>query len=132
MQLMRHESPVINGNGDYSRDFTYIDNIIQMNELAILANKDLAVNTVYNAAFGERTSLNELVEYLKEYLSEYDFEISKIQTIHGSVRIGDIPHSIANIDKAKDLLGYSPQFSVKEGLKAAAAWYFENLPKLLV
>lgn len=128
MQLMNNESPVVNGDGNYSRDFTYIDNVIQMNELAMLAD-GAAINTVYNTAFGEKTSLNQLIDYLKEFLSEYDPRIADIQVTHGPNRMGDIPHSLANIDKAKKLLGYSPQYSVKEGLKIAVSWYHENLPK---
>ncbi|MFA5851078.1 MAG: SDR family oxidoreductase [Spirochaetales bacterium] len=127
MQLMNNESPVINGDGNYSRDFTYIDNVIQMNELAMLGDS-ASVNTVYNTAFGEKTSLNELISYLKEFLSEYDPKIADIQITHGPNRMGDIPHSLANIDKAKKLLGYSPKFSVREGLKIAVSWYHENLP----
>ena len=77
MQLMQHESPVINGDGNYSRDFTYIDNVIQMNELAMTTQNPLAVNTVYNTAYGDRNTLNNLVNYLKEYLSKYDAAIAK-------------------------------------------------------
>lgn len=127
MQLMQHESPVINGDGNYSRDFTYIDNVIQMNELALTTQNPEAVNTVYNTAFGDRTTLNELVHYLKEYLSEFDAEIKNINTIHGPNRMGDIPHSLASVDKAKELLNYNPQFSISEGLKEAVKWYWENL-----
>ena len=127
MQLMEHESPVINGDGNFSRDFTYIDNVIQMNELAMLTQNPAAVNTVYNTAFGDRTTLNDMVFYLKEYLSEFDSEISNIEIIHGPNRAGDIPHSLASIDKAKQLLNYNPQFSFKDGLKEAVKWYWDNL-----
>ncbi len=126
-QLMSHQSPVINGNGEYSRDFTYIDNVIQMNLLALETENKEALNTVYNTAFGERTTLNQLVGYLKEYLSEFDSAIAKIKIIHGSERLGDIPHSLASVDKAKKLLGYTPKFSMKAGLKEAVRWYWENL-----
>src|SRR5690554_51138 len=126
-KLMAHESPVINGDGEYSRDFTYIDNVIQMNLLAMETVNPAALNTVYNTAYGERTTLNQLVEALKEYLSEYDSEIADIEIKHGPNRAGDIPHSLANIDKAKSLLGYDPQFSMKHGLKEAVSWYWENL-----
>jgi len=127
IQLMAHESPVINGDGSYSRDFTYIDNVIQMNELALLTTNPAAVNTVYNTAYGDRNTLNDLVGYLKDYLSEYDSEIAKVPIIYGSSRAGDIPHSLASIEKARTLLGYDPQFSIKEGLKEAVKWYWENL-----
>lgn len=126
-KLMAHESPVINGDGNYSRDFTYIDNVIQMNLLALRTTNAEAVNQIYNTAYGERTTLNQLVEYLKEYLSQYDSAIKDIEIIHGPNRTGDIPHSLASIDKAKRLLGYNPQFSMKQGLKEATEWYWKNL-----
>ncbi len=127
MQFMNYESPVINGDGNFSRDFTYIDNVIQMNELAMLSENSKAINTVYNTAFGERTTLNDLVKSLKEYLSEFDREIAKVEVIHGPNRVGDIPHSLASIDKAKELLNYNPKFSMKDGLKEAVQWYWNNL-----
>ena len=127
MQFMSHESPVINGGGEYSRDFTYIDNVILMNLLALTVENEEALNQVYNTAFGERTTLNDLVKYLKEYLSEFDAEISKVEVLYGDYRKGDVPHSLANIEKAKRLLNYNPKFSMKEGLREAVKWYWENL-----
>ncbi|WP_026978355.1 SDR family oxidoreductase [Flavobacterium tegetincola] len=127
MQLMKHESPVINGDGNYSRDFTYIDNVIQMNVRALLAENEEAMNTVYNTAFGDRTTLNDLMASLKMYLAEYDPKIGAIETVYGPNRVGDIPHSLASIEKAKSLLGYNPEFSMQQGLKEAVAWYWENL-----
>ncbi|MEN9907233.1 MAG: hypothetical protein RLZZ540_374 [Bacteroidota bacterium] len=127
MQLMNHERITINGDGNYSRDFTYIDNVIQMNELAISTDKIEAVNTVYNTAFGDRNTLNDLVAYLKEYLSAYDAKILEVAVVHGANRAGDIPHSLASIDKAKVLLGYNPEYSLQEGLKIAVDWYWNNL-----
>ena len=126
-QLMRHESPVINGDGEYSRDFTYIDNVIQMNELDLTVTNPDAVNQIYNTAFGERTTLNQLVGYLKEFLGEFDGEIRNIEILHGPNRVGDIPHSLASIDKAKSLLGYAPQYSMRQGLQEAVKWYWNNL-----
>ena len=126
-KLINHESPVINGDGEYSRDFTYIDNVIQMNLLAMSVENEEAVNTVYNTAYGERTTLNQLVSYLKEYLTLYDSEIAKVDIVHGPNRLGDIPHSLASIEKAKSLLGYRPLYSMKDGLKDAVKWYWENL-----
>lgn len=126
-QLMNHESPVINGDGSFSRDFTYIENVIQANELAATTNNKEALNTVYNVAYGENTSLNELVSVLKNDLSIYDPKINLVEIIHGHERTGDIPHSLASIDKAKELLGYNPKFSLKEGLKKAVDWYWENI-----
>ncbi|HOZ74686.1 MAG TPA: SDR family oxidoreductase [Flavobacterium sp.] len=127
MQLMAHESPVINGDGNYSRDFTYIDNVIQMNERAMTTQNPEAINTVYNTAFGDRTTLNDLVGFLKEYLAAFDAKIADVPVVHGPNRAGDIPHSLASIDKGKRLLGYEPQFSMQDGLREAVAWYWENL-----
>ncbi|MGV0926027.1 SDR family oxidoreductase [Empedobacter sp. ULE_I145] len=126
-QFMNYESPKINGTGDYSRDFTYIDNVIQMNERAMLTENEGAINTVYNTAVGDRTTLNDLVKYLREYLSEYDADIANVEVIHGPNRIGDIPHSLASIEKAKTLLGYEPTHTIDKGLKEAVKWYWENL-----
>jgi UDP-N-acetylglucosamine 4-epimerase len=127
MQLMNEESPIINGDGNYSRDFTYIDNVIQMNVLAMLTENPEAINTVYNTAFGDRTTLNDLMASLKKYLSVYNPKIADIKTIYGPNRAGDIPHSLASIDKAKTLLGYNPEFSMQQGLEQAVSWYWENL-----
>ena len=124
---MVHESPIINGDGEYSRDFTYIDNVIQMNMLAMTTTNPDAVNQVYNTAFGERTTLNQLVDYLKEFLSDFDPEIANVEILHGPNRIGDIPHSLACIDKAKTLLNYHPQYSMRDGLKEAVKWYWDNI-----
>ena len=125
--LMDNESPVINGDGSYSRDFTYIDNVIEANLLSLVSNKQEAVNTVYNVAFGERNTLLDLVGYLKEYLSFFDKSIENVEVKHGPNRQGDIPHSLANIDKGRELLGYDPKFSLQEGLKESVKWYWENL-----
>jgi UDP-N-acetylglucosamine 4-epimerase len=122
-QLLNHESPVINGDGTYSRDFTYIENVVQMNMKSFLTNNPEAVNQVYNVAFGENTSLTELVEYLKRYLAEIDSEIGQIEVEYGPNRLGDIPHSLADITKAKTLLKYQPLFSIQDGLKATVKWY---------
>lgn len=129
MQLMNYESPVINGDGNFSRDFTYIDNVIQMNALAITTKNPEAVNTVYNTAYGDRNTLNDLVGYLKKYLSENDAKIASIEITYGPTRAGDIPHSLASIDKAKRLLEYDPKYSLQEGLKEAVGWYWSNLKK---
>lgn len=127
MQLMQLESPKINGDGNYSRDFTYIDNVIQMNELAMLTTNEAAINTIYNTAYGDRNTLNNLVDYLKEYLSHYNSKIATVSVEYGPNRAGDIPHSLASIEKAKALLGYSPKYSMQEGLQEAIQWYWENL-----
>ena len=126
-QLMHHQSPLINGDGEYSRDFTYIDNVIQMNILAMKTNNPEAVNSVYNTAFGDRTTLNQLTGYLKEFLAEFDPLIAQVEILHGPNRTGDIPHSLASIDKARRLLQYNPQFNLQDGLKEAVKWYWDNL-----
>ncbi|TAI48581.1 SDR family oxidoreductase [Flagellimonas allohymeniacidonis] len=127
IQLMQHKSPKINGDGTYSRDFTYVDNVVQMNVLAMKATNPDALNTVYNVAYGERTNLNELVLLLKENLSQYDPKIGTIPIEYGPVRTGDVPHSLASIEKGKQLLGYSPNFNIGQGLEQAVAWYWQNL-----
>tara|TARA_B110000003_G_scaffold128459_1_gene130457 strand:+ start:607 stop:1590 length:984 start_codon:yes stop_codon:yes gene_type:complete len=126
-QLMSGVSPVINGDGNYSRDFTYIDNVIQANLLSLVTTNKKAINTVYNVAYGDRNTLNDLIGYLKEYLSEFDAEISSLEVIYGPNRVGDIPHSHASVNKAKELLNYNPQFSLQKGLKEAVSWYWKNL-----
>ena len=126
-KLMNHEAPNINGDGEYSRDFTYIDNVIQMNMLALTTENQEALNQIYNTAFGERTTLNQLVAYLKVFLGERDEAIKEIEPTHGPNRVGDIPHSLASVDKARRLLGYDPQFSMRDGLREAVKWYWENL-----
>lgn len=126
-QLINHQSPVINGNGEYSRDFTYIDNVIQMNLLALTNKNPDAINTIYNTAFGDRTTLNQLVGYLKEFLSKFDQTIKNVEIQYGPSRNGDIPHSLASISKAQRLLGYNPQFDLRAGLKEAVLWYWQNL-----
>lgn len=126
-QLMKHESPLINGDGEYSRDFTYIDNVIQMNLLALTTTNPEAVNQIYNTAFGERMSLNELTRFLKDYLSKLDPAIADIEIKYGPNRTGDIPHTLASIDKAKRLLGYEPQYSICSGLQKTMKWYMESM-----
>lgn len=126
-QFMNHLSPTINGDGEYSRDFTYIDNVIQANILALETLNPEAVNQIYNVAFGERTTLNQLVGFLKQDLTEYDADIANVEVKYGPNRAGDIPHSLACIDKAKLLLGYRPEYSLESGLKEAVKWYWHNL-----
>jgi UDP-N-acetylglucosamine 4-epimerase len=126
-QFMNYESPIINGDGNYSRDFTYIDNVIQMNELAMSTQNPEAVNTVYNTAYGDRTTLTQLVQLLKNNLAIFDPIIAKVEVINGPNRAGDIPHSLASIEKAKNKLGYYPKFSIEAGIKEAVSWYYKNL-----
>jgi UDP-N-acetylglucosamine 4-epimerase len=126
-RFMAGESPVVNGDGEYSRDFTYIDNVIQANILSMITENKEAINTVYNVAFGERNTLNDLIYYLKESLAKYDSKIKDIEILYGPNRVGDIPHSLASVDKAKKLLNYSPQYSLQGGLEEAVSWYWKNL-----
>ncbi|XLS30783.1 SDR family oxidoreductase [Flavobacteriaceae bacterium M23B6Z8] len=127
LQFLNHESPVINGDGTFSRDFTYIDNVVQMNLRCLATHNEAALNQVYNVAYGERTDLNELTQLLKTYLSDYDPEIKNVTIKYGPERKGDVPHSLASVDKAKKLLGYEPEFDIKRGLKEAVKWYWTNL-----
>jgi UDP-N-acetylglucosamine 4-epimerase len=126
-KLMNKESPTINGDGSYSRDFTYIDNVIQANEKAMLTENPEAVNTVFNVAYGDRTDLNMLIALLKESLSSYDKEIANVETVYGPLRAGDVPHSLASIAKARKAIDYNPQYDLKAGLDEAVKWYKNNL-----
>jgi UDP-N-acetylglucosamine/UDP-N-acetylgalactosamine 4-epimerase len=130
MLLMGHKQPFINGDGTFSRDFTYVDNVIQMNHLAATTTNVAALGQVFNTATGERNDLNQLITYLKEFLSQYDPAIADIQPIHGPERKGDIPHSLASIEKAQQMLGYQPSFNLQQGLKISVDWYWENLKRL--
>lgn len=123
--LIDHKSPVINGDGQYSRDFTYIDNVIQMNLLSMTTENPKALNTIYNTAYGESTTLNELANYIKLYLSEFDKEIDKIKILYMPPRLGDIAHSLASIEKSVELLNYNPKYSIRMGLKETINWYWK-------
>lgn len=134
-QLINHQQPIINGKGEYSRDFTYIENVIEANKKSILTEScklkctDGSINQIFNIAYGENTTLNELFTFLKDNLAKYDSSISLINPNYGPYRSGDIPHSQASIEKANQLLGYSPQFSAKKGFELAAEWYWNNIRK---
>jgi len=125
--LMKHEVPLINGDGTVSRDFTYIDNVIQANHLASVVQNKEALNQVYNVAHGERTSLNQLFYLIRNLAAEFDKNILTIEPLYGPARAGDIPHSLASIEKAKKLLYYSPVLNVENGLKEAVKWYWKYL-----
>ena len=125
--LMKHEVPLINGDGSVSRDFTYIDNVIQANHLASVVQNKEAMNQVYNVAHGERTTLNQLFFIIRKLAAEFDKDILAIEPVYGPARAGDIPHSLASIEKAKRLLFYSPILNVEDGLKEAVKWYWKNL-----
>ncbi|MGB3592362.1 MAG: SDR family oxidoreductase [Nonlabens sp.] len=126
-KLIQGESPVINGNGSYSRDFTYIDNVIHANEQAMLATGTEAENTVLNVAYGDRTDLNDLVGLLKKHLAPYVPDVEQVEAIHGPLRAGDVAHSHASIERAKRLVGYNPQFNLDKGIEHAVKWYVNNL-----
>jgi UDP-N-acetylglucosamine 4-epimerase len=125
-QFMRYESPVINGDGTNSRDFTYIDNVIQMNHLAATTDNKDAIGQVFNTAVGDRTTLIQLTQLLKKYLSEYDPKIAEVNIVHGPNRDGDIPHSLASVEKAERILGYVPSHHLVEGLREGVEWYCKN------
>lgn len=127
--LLNGEAPVINGDGSQSRDFTYVDNVVQINQLALLTTKPESLNTIYNVAFGGNTTLNQLYDHLIQYLAKYRPGTSKIKPIYGPPRQGDIQHSLASIDKARNLLGYNPQYSISDGLQLAIEWYVESFSK---
>jgi UDP-N-acetylglucosamine 4-epimerase len=124
-QLLRHESPVINGDGTYSRDFTYIDNVIQMNHLAALTENADAVGEVFNTAAGDRTTLLQLVEILKHELAIIDPKIADIQIKFGPNRDGDIPHSMASISKATNILNYMPTHQLEMGLNILVKQFYK-------
>lgn len=119
--VLQQKPPTINGDGSYSRDFTFIANVIDANENALFTANSEAVNQVYNIAFGESTTLLQLFQYINEIAG------SSMEPVFGPFRTGDIPHSLANIDKAKRLLHYAPKISVREGLAQAFAWYQDHL-----
>lgn len=126
-QLIALRSPVINGDGEYSRDFTYVDNAVQANIRAMRCANPEAADRVYNVACGQRTTLNELVSGLKKLLSAYDPRIAGVPVEYGPYRAGDVPHSLADISAARDLLGYAPRYSFADGLARSIDWYWKML-----
>ncbi len=128
-QLLNHEAPVINGDGSFSRDFTYIDNVVELNIQALLTQNKSAINQIYNVACGEATSLNSLFTMLRDEMELLDQAVKAIVPIYEKIRAGDIPHSLASIEKAKQLLHYAPEISVEEGIKRTVAWYVKDSKK---
>ena len=126
-KILKGENPVINGDGSYSRDFTYIDNVLQMNYLAATTLNEKAFNQVYNTASGGRISILEMTEQLIHGLQKLAPELSKVKIEFGPERLGDVPHSQASIDKAKRLLGYQPNHNFAQGLEASLEWYYKTL-----
>jgi UDP-N-acetylglucosamine/UDP-N-acetylgalactosamine 4-epimerase len=125
--LMNGEEIFINGDGTTSRDFCYIDNCVQANILAGCADRKDAFNQVYNIAVGDRTTLTELFDYIQDRIAGLKIDYKNNEPIYRDFRAGDVKHSLADISKAQELLGYDPEFTVKTGLDQAAKWYFENL-----
>ncbi len=125
--LLRKQAVSINGDGETSRDFCYVENVVQMNLLAATAAEQTTVGQVYNVAFGGRTTLNQLHEKLRTALALHDSEIGKLKPIYLPFRAGDVRHSQADIAKAAGLLGYAPQFDVDRGLDEALDWYRAHL-----
>lgn len=126
-KLLNHVAPVINGDGTHSRDFTYIDNVIQANHLAAITKNRTSINQIYNVANGERTNLNELFMIIRDIIGEFDKKVISIKPVYGPDREGDIPHSHASIQKAVSLLGYKPTHNIKQGMAEAVEWYRYNL-----
>ncbi|GAB5539413.1 MAG: SDR family oxidoreductase [Salibacteraceae bacterium] len=126
-KLMSHESPVIHGDGTQSRDFTYIDNVVQANNIAALSTNPECIGEVFNVAFGESTNLNELIDVIQELLVTFDKEIESVEVTYGPERVGDVRHSLASIVKSNTMLGYKPKDDLKTGLEKAISWYWENL-----
>ena len=124
--LLRRDRIQINGDGETSRDFCFVDNIVQANLLAATTQISGATNQAYNIAVGERTTLNELFQLLQDGLRKLNPTLPEQKPIYGPERAGDVRHSHANIDKAKRLLGYEPVLRVGEGLNLAMAWYCAN------
>lgn len=124
--FLDNEEIFINGNGDTSRDFCYVDNAVQMNLLSATADNDAALNEVYNVALNDRTSLNKLFSMIKERLLKHDIGIGDKEPIYRDYRPGDVKHSQANIAKSESLLGYKPEYSISKGLDKAIDWYLSN------
>ena len=127
MQFMRHESPLIKGTCECAHDFTYVENVVDANVLALLTTDPNAINQVYNIGVEERTSLDQLALYLREFLSAFDVGIDHVQ-IAQKYTLKDTAHPAAFIDKAKKLLGYNPGFSLRNGLLKSVSWYWAYLP----
>lgn len=125
--LINHQAPMIFGDGSQTRDFTYIENVVQANFRAAVAINPEAYNTAYNVAFGDRVTLNELYTFLRDGLATFDPAIAEIEPVYTEPRQGDIPHSLASIAKTTRLLGYQPQFNLRQGLEHSVKWYWEHL-----
>ena len=125
-QFLNNEDITINGDGLHSRDFTFIENVVQANIKAALTDNKSAINQIYNVAFGENINLNDLVITIREGLASLKVKASQTKIFHGPNRTGDVKHSLADTSKGKELIGYQPVFSFKEGIKLTIKWYSEN------
>ena len=123
--LIKLEQPTINGDGSFSRDFTYVEDVVQINQLAALTQNPNAINQIYNVAAGERNTLNKLFVLLRHNLVIFNAKIKEINPIYGPIRKGDIPHSQASIDKAIKLLSYQPKYDLEMGIEKTVAWYMK-------
>jgi len=128
--FINYKSPIIHGDGSQTRDFTYIDNVLQANELAATTTNKSAFNQIFNVACGEESILIDMVIYLRTLLSKFDANITDVEIEFGSERLGDVKYSLASINKANSLLGYSPSHNINKGLEEAISWYWENLKML--
>jgi UDP-N-acetylglucosamine 4-epimerase len=124
--LLNGEIPTIDGDGETTRDFCYIENVIQANLISDLTDNGGAINKVYNIAFGEQTSLHQLYQLIRDEVSKYNPEVMKVEPLYGPFRKGDIRHSLADINKAKNLLGYQPEYDVARGMAYSIPWYIKN------
>lgn len=124
--LLKEQPVYINGDGETSRDFCYIDNVIQANLLASCAPPE-SQNKIYNVAYGQRTSLNELFELIRTEVTKYNPKAAEAQALYRDFRKGDVRHSLADISRAQNFLHYQPKYDIKNGLRIAADWYAHNL-----
>ena len=128
--ILNKEDVFINGDGETSRDFCYIDNTVQMNLLAATTDNNEATDQVYNVALNDRTSLNTLYQMIEERLIQRTVGLERKEPIYRDFRAGDVRHSQANIDKAQNLLGYQPKYKISEGMDEAMDWYVSSLTKV--
>ncbi|MBN3036369.1 MAG: SDR family oxidoreductase [Bacteroidales bacterium] len=125
--LINHEPPVIHGDGTQSRDFTYIDHVVGINQLAAVTENKDALNRVYNVACGANTTISELFSLLRMLLARFDPDVRMIEPVYGPERPGDVKHSLASIRLAAKYLGYDPRTDVRQGLEMAIEWYWKDL-----
>lgn len=125
--LIKGEEIFINGDGETSRDFCFVENVVQANLLSVCTDNGEAINQVYNIAYGERTTLNELFELIRDNVVQSYPNVREVKPIYRESRHGDIRHSLADISKAKSRLGYDPRYSVRDGLEKAGKWYASSV-----